>query len=96
MACKKDLDIAKMLKAAKYLEGTHDFSSFRATECQAKSPIKTLDSINIVKEDDFIILYFSAKSFLHHMVRNIVGTLKMVGEGKIAPEEMVKIIRGKR
>ena len=76
------LDIDVMRSAAEKLIGNHDFTSFRASECQAKSPIKTLDKIEITKIGDEIIFEFSARSFLHHMVRNIVGTLIEIGLGK--------------
>lgn len=76
------LDIDAMHSAAEKLIGNHDFTSFRASECQAKSPIKTLDKIEITKIGDEIIFEFSARSFLHHMVRNIVGTLIEIGLGK--------------
>lgn len=76
------LDINAMRSAAEKLIGNHDFTSFRASECQAKSPIKTLDKIEITKIGDEIIFEFSARSFLHHMVRNIVGTLIEIGLGK--------------
>ena len=71
-----------MRTAANKLIGNHDFTSFRASECQAKSPIKTLDKIDITQNGDEIIFEFSARSFLHHMVRNIVGTLIEIGLGK--------------
>lgn len=89
------LNIDKMLEASKYLIGSHDFSSFRAAACQAKSPIKTLDIININKEKDEIIFYFEAKSFLHHQIRNMVGTLKMVGDGSIEPIVVKEILEAK-
>ncbi|MBO7644961.1 MAG: tRNA pseudouridine(38-40) synthase TruA [Alphaproteobacteria bacterium] len=76
------LDIEKMKVAAKKLVGKHDFTSFRAAQCQAKSPIKTLDSATITQNDDEIIFDFSARSFLHHQVRNMVGTLVEIGLGK--------------
>lgn len=76
------LDIDAMRAAAEKLIGNHDFSSFRASECQAKSPIKTLDQITITQNGDMVIFEFSARSFLHHMVRNIVGTLIEIGLGK--------------
>ncbi len=88
----RKLNIAIMQSAAGCLVGRHDFSSFRATECQAKSPVKTLDRVDIVEEGEFIIFHVSSRSFLHHMVRNIVGTLKEVGEGKIKPEEIKNIL----
>jgi tRNA pseudouridine38-40 synthase len=78
----RPLDVDAMRVAAQALIGCHDFTSFRASECQAKSPIKTLDKINIIKQGDEIIFEFSARSFLHHMVRNLVGTLIEIGLGK--------------
>lgn len=76
------LDITAMRRAASRLVGHHDFTSFRATQCQAKSPIKTLDVCNITADGDNIIFEFSARSFLHHQVRNMVGTLVEIGLGK--------------
>ena len=76
------LDIEAMRVAAQKLIGNHDFTSFRASECQAKSPVKTLDKITITKNGNEIVFEFSARSFLHHMVRNIVGTLIEIGLGK--------------
>ena len=76
------LNVDAMRVAAKKLLGNHDFTSFRASECQAKSPIKTLDKIEITVDGDKIIFELSARSFLHHMVRNIVGTLVEIGIGK--------------
>lgn len=76
------LDVAAMRNAATRLVGHHDFTSFRATQCQAKSPIKTLDVCNITTDGDNIIFEFSARSFLHHQVRNMVGTLVEIGLGK--------------
>ena len=76
------LDIKAMKREAKKLIGKHDFTSFRAAQCQSKSPIKTLDSVNITQNGEEIIFEFSAKSFLHHQVRNMVGTLIEIGMGK--------------
>lgn len=76
------LDIEKMRLAAQKLIGKHDFTSFRAAQCQAKSPIKTLNSCTITQNGDEIIFEFSARSFLHHQVRNMVGTLVEIGQGK--------------
>lgn len=78
----KTLDTDLMQKAAHSLLGHHDFSAFRAKDCQAKSPMKTLDKIDIHKQGDVIAIDVEAKSFLHHMVRNIVGVLVPIGEGK--------------
>ena len=76
------LDIDKMKSAAKKLIGKHDFTSFRAAQCQAKSPIKTLDTATVIQDGDKIVFEFSARSFLHHQVRNMVGTLIEIGLGK--------------
>lgn len=78
----RTLDIDAMRTAAARLVGNHDFTSFRASECQAKSPIKTLDRVEITRNGDEIVFEFSARSFLHHMVRNLVGTLVEIGLGK--------------
>jgi len=79
---KKPLDVAAMQEASKAFIGTHDFTTFRAAQCQAKSPIKTLDRIAFERDKHEILINVSAKSFLHNQVRSIVGTLKMVGEGR--------------
>ena len=78
----KPLDENNMQLAANMLLGQHDFSALRAQECQAKSPIKTLDSILVTRRDDCIAVDVEARSFLHHMVRNLLGVLVPVGEGK--------------
>jgi tRNA pseudouridine38-40 synthase len=91
----KKLDIEAMKEAAKFLIGRHDFSSFRDAECQGKSPIKTVKSITIEKDGEKIVIEIKAKSFLHHMVRNIVGTLVWAGNKKITPEEMKEILEAK-
>lgn len=82
------LNLEAMQEAAKYLVGNHDFTSFRATDCQAKSPIKTLDIVAVSRVGEEIHFILTATSFLHHMVRNIVGTLSLVGQGKWQPEEV--------
>jgi tRNA pseudouridine38-40 synthase len=79
------LDELKMREAAQYLIGEHDFSSFRATYCQAKSPVKQMHEITIRRQGDIIIFTFRASAFLHHMVRNIVGSLIVVGNGNQDP-----------
>jgi tRNA pseudouridine38-40 synthase len=89
------LDVPLMQQAAKHLEGHHDFSSFRSSECQANSPVKTLDEIKITREGDFIFFDISAKSFLHNMVRNLVGTLKAVGIKKLSPDAIPEILAAK-
>ena len=76
------LDAAAMQDAAQALLGRHDFTSFRATSCQAASPVRTLDRITVARDGDIIEIAVAARSFLHHQVRNITGTLKLVGDGK--------------
>ena len=76
------LDLDAMNEAAAALVGTHDFSSFRSSECQAKSPIKTMDAVRIERSGDFVRFTFEATAFLHHMVRNLVGTLIAIGRGR--------------
>ena len=78
----KSLDADKMQLAAQALVGEHDFSAFRAAQCQAKSPIKTMHAINVKRAGDLIVVSISANAFLHHMVRNIVGSLVYVGSGR--------------
>lgn len=75
------LDDAAMHRAAQTLLGRHDFSSFRAAACQAKSPLRTLDRLDVTRDGDLITVVAEARSFLHHQVRNLVGTLRLVGEG---------------
>ncbi|HEU0117951.1 MAG TPA: tRNA pseudouridine(38-40) synthase TruA [Alphaproteobacteria bacterium] len=78
----KPLDIARMQEAANVMLGKHDFSTFRAADCQSNSPIKTLDKFDIRREDELVICDVGARSFLYHQVRNMVGTLVMVGTGQ--------------
>ncbi len=78
----RPLDAAAMHAAAQELVGHHDFTSFRASECQAKSPVKTLDRLEVRRLGEEIEVVAEARSFLHHQVRNMVGTLRLVGEGK--------------
>jgi len=76
------LDSAAMHAAAQQLVGRHDFTTFRATECQAKSPLKTLDRLDVARDGDEVRVTAAARSFLHHQVRSMVGSLVHVGEGK--------------
>jgi tRNA pseudouridine38-40 synthase len=78
----RPLDADAMATAAKALIGTHDFSAFRAAECQAKTPVKTLRALAVSRHGDFVRFDFTATAFLHHMVRNIVGALIYVGSGR--------------
>ena len=79
---RKKLNIKAMKKGAKLLKGTHDFSTFRSSSCQAKSPIKTLKSASVKKNGDKIILKFTSKSFLQQQVRSMVGCIKYLGDDK--------------
>lgn len=89
------LDVKKMCEGAQYLLGHHDFSAFRAAACQAKSPMKTLDKLDIIQVGEEIHFIVEARSFLHHQVRNMVGTLKMVGNSQIEPEKIKTILESK-
>jgi tRNA pseudouridine38-40 synthase len=82
------LEADAMHAAAQALVGQHDFTTFRAAECQAKSPVKTLDKLAVSRVGDEIHVNASARSFLHHQVRSIVGSLKLVGEGKWRVRDM--------
>ena len=79
------LDIQGMREAAALLAGEHDFSAFRSAECQAKSPVRTVHSLAIERRGERIDFFFRANAFLHHMVRNLVGTLIYIGKGKHTP-----------
>ncbi|MDX2028811.1 MAG: tRNA pseudouridine(38-40) synthase TruA [Alphaproteobacteria bacterium] len=83
----KPLALAPMQEAATLLIGHHDFSTFRAQHCQSNSPLKTLDALDITAEAENILFYARAKSFLYHQVRNMVGTLVMVGNGQWTLED---------
>jgi tRNA pseudouridine38-40 synthase len=89
------LDLEKMQCAANVLLGHHDFTSFRAVDCQAKSPMRSIDTIHVSKTHDMVHIDVSAPSFLHHQVRNIVGTLKKIGEGRWEEERMPEILAAK-
>jgi tRNA pseudouridine38-40 synthase len=86
----KQLDLAAMMDGARHLLGRHDFTTFRASECQAKSPVRTLDQLDVVRRDTTIEMHVSARSFLHHQVRSMAGSLVEVGLGKWQPDDMKK------
>ena len=93
---RKPLDVEAMDAAAKLLTGTHDFTTFRSTDCQAKSPVRTLDKFDVRRVEtmagqagDMIEITASARSFLHNQVRSMVGSLKMVGDGRWDNESLV-------
>ncbi len=84
-----------MNDAAAFLIGHHDFTSFRDSQCQAASPLKTLDFLSIKKEGELFLIKAQARSFLHHQVRNMVGTLKLVGEGTWPPDKVKEILEAR-
>ena len=92
---RKRLDLLSMKKGAKLLLGTHDFSTFRASSCGAKSPIKTMEKISIKKNKDKITLQFTSKSFLQQQVRSMVGCLKYLGESKWNLKDFIKSFKSK-
>lgn len=93
----RPLEVARMREAARVLVGTHDFSAFRASQCQAKSPVKTVHHLEVIERGRFIVLDIRANAFLHHMVRNIAGVLMAVAAGE-RPVQWVREVleRGER
>jgi tRNA pseudouridine38-40 synthase len=89
------LDLETMREAARALVGEHDFSAFRAAECQAKTPVRTLHSIDIARTGERIDFVVKANAFLHHMVRNIVGSLVYVGCGRQPPSWIAELLAGR-
>lgn len=91
----RSLDEDAMHHAAQFALGEHDFTTFRAAECQAKSPVKTLDRLDVMRHGDEVMVYAEARSFLHHQVRSLVGSLKLVGEGKWSPKDFKQALEAK-
>jgi tRNA pseudouridine38-40 synthase len=89
------LDEKAMQKATVYLVGEHDFSAFRAAECQAKSPVKHMHRAEVTRIGDHLLFEFRANAFLHHQVRNMVGALIYVGKGKYKPEYMAQLLESR-
>jgi tRNA pseudouridine38-40 synthase len=89
------LDVDAMQAAARHLVGKHDFTTFRASECQAKSPVKTLDALDVARTGDEVAVTTSARSFLHNQVRSMVGSLVMVGDGKWTPDNLAAALAAK-
>src|SRR5207342_453856 len=88
----RPLDAAAMHGAAQRLVGKHDFTTFRSTECQAKSPVKTLDILKVERGGEDVYVTAVARSFLHNQVRSMVGSLVLVGEGKWSPDDLAKAL----
>lgn len=81
----RPLDVAAMQQAAQYLVGTHDFTSFRAAQCQARDPVRELRRLDVGRQAEFVVIEAEANGFLHHMVRNIAGVLSSIGAGEQSP-----------
>lgn len=90
-----DLDTEVMHKAAQALIGKHDFSAFRSSVCQAKHAVRIMETISVVRENEYIYIDVQANAFLHHMVRNIVGSLLMVGRGEHKVSWIAELLEGK-
>jgi tRNA pseudouridine38-40 synthase len=88
----RPLDLAAMKVAAAHLLGEHDFSAFRSSECQARSPVKTMRSIGITRRGAYWRFDFDGSAFLHHMVRNIMGCLLAVGSGRQPPGWLAEVL----
>jgi len=88
----RPLDTATMQLAAQRLVGRHDFTTFRAAECQAKSPVKTLDRLDVERLGDEVRVHAAARSFLHHQVRSMVGSLVLVGDGKWSADDLAAVL----
>lgn len=88
----RPLDAGAMAEAARHLLGRHDFTSFRASACQARSPLRTLDRLDVIRHGDDIEIEIEARSFLHHQVRNMVGTLRLVGDGRWPPARVAAVL----
>jgi len=89
------LDAEAMHEAAQKLVGHHDFTTFRSVNCQAKSPVKTLDALDVRRVGEEIEIFATSRSFLHNQVRSLVGTLKMVGDGKWSKEDVANALQAK-
>ncbi|TMS58241.1 tRNA pseudouridine(38-40) synthase TruA [Imbroritus primus] len=89
------LDCTAMVEAARHLLGEHDFSAFRAADCQARSPVKTCYDVTIVPRGQWVFLRFRASAFLHHMVRNLMGCLVAIGRGRAGPDWMRELLEGR-
>ena len=89
------IDSDAMHAAAQHLVGKHDFTTFRASLCQAKSPVKSLERLDVMRQGEEIQIVAEARSFLHHQVRNMVGTLRLVGEGKWSGDDVTRALNAR-
>jgi len=92
---RRPLDAERMHAAAQALVGEHDFSAFRAIECQAKSPLRRVERLEVTREGEWLTLAITANAFLHHMVRNVAGLLMSVGHGESPPERVATVLAGR-
>lgn len=92
---RRPLDVERMHSAAQVLVGEHDFSAFRAIECQAKSPVRRVESLDVTRHGESVIIAVTANAFLHHMVRNIAGLLLSVGSGDSPAERVPAVLAGR-
>jgi len=91
----RDLDAEAMHEAAQLLVGRHDFTTFRSVHCQAESPLKTLDRLEVQRKGEQVLIEAAARSFLHHQVRSIVGCLAMVGQGQWTKEDLKQALEAR-
>ncbi len=91
----RPLDVGNMHEVAQFLAGHHDFTTFRSVHCQAKSPLKTIDRIELTGSGDEIEMRVSARSFMHNQVRSIMGSLKLVGEGKWSGNDLINALEAR-
>ena len=92
---RRPLDAPRMHSAAQVLVGEHDFSAFRAVECQSKSPLRCVETLSVRRDAEWVILEITANAFLHHMVRNVAGLLLSVGYGESPPERVAAVLAGR-
>lgn len=91
----RDADVALMREGAALLAGEHDFSAFRSAQCQAATPVRTLETLSLAERGAFVLFTFTANAFLHHMIRNIVGALLAVGERRRPPAWIAEVLAGR-
>lgn len=91
----RPLDAVAMAQASTHLVGEHDFSAFRAAECQAKSPVRELHELRVERVREYVVITVTANAFLHHMVRNLAGLLIKVGQGDVPPEHAARVLESR-
>jgi tRNA pseudouridine38-40 synthase len=91
----RPLDLERMREAAQHLVGTHDFSAFRSSQCQAKSPVKQMHEVAVERRGEALVFTLRANAFLHHMVRNLIGSLIYVGNGRHSPSWLADVLAGR-